>query len=603
MERLLLECAVRALLIALGTGAVLRAIRIRTPAACHKAWAGVMLLMLLLPVWTVWGPKASVAVLPTLGQSAGIESIAPIQVPLVGGFEPTPVPPEMLARSQRARGWDWGALLLGIYLSGVVALLVRLVVGMVRAQVLIRDARVCGVRLASTSCVAPITVGLFRPKMILPEGWSEWPAAQLDAVLIHENEHARRRDPLIQWLALINRALFWFHPLSWWLEQRLSALAEDACDDAVLAKGHKPHDYSGYLISLARATMSEGRLPHVAGATIHGRSVPERIHRMLRETVRFPISPLQRMSAVLACAASSILFVTAALEPAQAHRAEDLLQGVRQAQYQGFSSSEPLSTFWPDVDEWHLGEVKYIITGEELEAYAQLLTVGERDEFISQFWARRDPTPHTTENEFRNEYERRILYASEHFADPYQPAFFGFETDRGRIYAMFGPPDEIDSGTQARLTYERWRYGSVPEMEPEFAIRFYSSSLVSCGGAYKITSPEPIAIFEGESNASEAALPVSIKVFARGFVEIRMPVDFRGAVGVGWELRNGAEMLIDEGNLGAAPFSPDGDATSLFDAAGLGCTQALNRDSYTLSTRVRFGSGRIQSETVSFDVR
>src|SRR5512140_2695582 len=58
---------------------------------------------------------------------------------------------------------------------------------------------------------------------------------------------ARRRDPLVEWLALLNRAVFWFHPLAWWLERKLSALAEDACDAAVLRGGHDAHAYSEYL--------------------------------------------------------------------------------------------------------------------------------------------------------------------------------------------------------------------------------------------------------------------------------------------------------------------------------------------------------------------
>jgi beta-lactamase regulating signal transducer with metallopeptidase domain len=92
--------------------------------------------------------------------------------------------------------------------------------------------------------------------VVLPENWSQWPAAQLDAVLAHEHEHARRRDPLFQWLALLNRAVFWFHPLAWWLERRIAALAEEACDAVVLARGHDPRDYSEYLIDITRVQIS-----------------------------------------------------------------------------------------------------------------------------------------------------------------------------------------------------------------------------------------------------------------------------------------------------------------------------------------------------------
>jgi beta-lactamase regulating signal transducer with metallopeptidase domain len=79
--------------------------------------------------------------------------------------------------------------------------------------------------LTSDRCVTPITVGWFAPVLILPRDWSRWPAEQLAVVLTHEQEHARRHDPLVQWLALFSRAMFWFHPLAWWLERRLAALA------------------------------------------------------------------------------------------------------------------------------------------------------------------------------------------------------------------------------------------------------------------------------------------------------------------------------------------------------------------------------------------
>ena len=60
-------------------------------------------------------------------------------------------------------------------------------------------------RYISAACAAPVTVGWLHPTVILPEGWRQWSQAQLGAVLTHECEHARRRDPLVQWLALLNR--------------------------------------------------------------------------------------------------------------------------------------------------------------------------------------------------------------------------------------------------------------------------------------------------------------------------------------------------------------------------------------------------------------
>jgi GWxTD domain-containing protein len=107
--------------------------------------------------------------------------------------------------------------------------------------------------------------------------------------------------------------------------------------------------------------------------------------------------------------------------------------------------SEPVSLPWIDGDEWAF-EVKSISTNEELSTYAQLQTTQQRDDFIAQFWARRDPTPGTPENEFRDEYDRRTRLARQQYTIPDFPGVFGHDTDRGRVHVMFGAPDNIDKG-------------------------------------------------------------------------------------------------------------------------------------------------------------
>ena len=99
---------------------------------------------------------------------------------------------------------------------------------------------------------------------------------------------------------------------------------------------------------------------------------------------------------------------------------------------------------------WLEQDVVYIITDEERAAFLQLRTNEEREQFIEQFWMRRDPTPDTPENEFKDEHYRRIAYANAHFATGVP----GRKTDRGRIYIIWGPPDEIESHPTAG-TYER----------------------------------------------------------------------------------------------------------------------------------------------------
>ncbi len=108
--------------------------------------------------------------------------------------------------------------------------------------------------------------------------------------------------------------------------------------------------------------------------------------------------------------------------------------------------------------KWLNEEVVYIITPEERAAFGKLTTDEERDKFIEQFWLRRDPTPGTPENEFKEEHYRRIAYANSHFASS-RP---GWQTDRGHMYILYGPPDEIDSHPtghpQSAYPFEDWRY-------------------------------------------------------------------------------------------------------------------------------------------------
>ena len=91
--------------------------------------------------------------------------------------------------------------------------------------------------------------------------------------------------------------------------------------------------------------------------------------------------------------------------------------------------------------KWLDEDVRWIITDEERNAFKQLSNDEERDQFVEQFWLRRDPTPDTVENEFKEEHYRRIAYANEHFA----AGIPGWKTDRGRIYIVYGKPDEIES--------------------------------------------------------------------------------------------------------------------------------------------------------------
>jgi len=149
--------------------------------------------------------------------------------------------------------------------------------------------------------------------------------------------------------------------------------------------------------------------------------------------------------------------------------------------------------------KWLNEDVSYIITDEERKAFKALKTDEERDQFIEQFWLRRDPDPDTPENEYKDQYYERIQYANEHYAS----GIPGWKTDRGRIYVTFGKPDEVEShpsgGTYDRPSYEgggstttypfeTWWYRYIEGIGSDIEIEFVDPS---GSGEYRIArSPD-----------------------------------------------------------------------------------------------------------------
>lgn len=121
--------------------------------------------------------------------------------------------------------------------------------------------------------------------------------------------------------------------------------------------------------------------------------------------------------------------------------------------------------------KWLTEDVGYIATDEERTAFKTLLNDAAREQFVEQFWRRRDPTPDTVENEYREEYYRRLAYANEQFATNIP----GWKTERGIVYIKYGPPDErtVQGGANGGVPYERWLYHYMenffaPNVEIEF---------------------------------------------------------------------------------------------------------------------------------------
>src|SRR5580765_2224758 len=145
--------------------------------------------------------------------------------------------------------------------------------------------------------------------------------------------------------------------------------------------------------------------------------------------------------------------------------------------------------------KWLNEDVAYIITDEERTAFKRLQTDEEREQFIESFWLRRDPTPDSIENEFKEEHYRRIAYSNENFAS----GIPGWKTDRGRIYITYGPPDEKEThpsggtyqrpseeggGTTSTFPFEQWRYRYIEDIGTDIIIEFVDPTM---SGEYRMT--------------------------------------------------------------------------------------------------------------------
>ena len=137
--------------------------------------------------------------------------------------------------------------------------------------------------------------------------------------------------------------------------------------------------------------------------------------------------------------------------------------------------------------KWLENDVAYIITNEERKAFKALATDEERENFIENFWRRRDPNPDTEENEYREQYYERIAYANEHFTS----GIPGWKTDRGRVYIAWGKPDSIEAhpsggnydrpsyeggGSTTTYPFETWFYRHLDDVGEGLEIEFVDPS-------------------------------------------------------------------------------------------------------------------------------
>lgn len=193
---------------------------------------------------------------------------------------------------------------------------------------------------SSQSVIEPGVFGIVRPVLLLPAGIVErLPATHLESILAHELCHVRRRDNLWSALHMVAEAVFWFHPLVWWIGARLVEERERACDEEVLRLGNAPEVYAESILKVCQFYL-ESPLPCVAGVT--GANLKRRIEEIMTHRMSNRLNPGKKlMLAAAAALAIGAPIVFGLLTAAPSVRAQSQTAAPRSFEVASIKPSEP----------------------------------------------------------------------------------------------------------------------------------------------------------------------------------------------------------------------------------------------------------------------
>jgi GWxTD domain-containing protein len=376
----------------------------------------------------------------------------------------------------------------------------------------------------------PVVVGVLRPAILAPLGLlTGLPAGQVEAILLHELAHVRRFDYAVNLAQTLIEGLLFYHPAVWWISRVVRTERENCCDDAVMALRPDARVYTAALARLETNRSSAAEAALAAG----GGSIVTRIRRLLE-----PPAPRH---------------------PAAAPVLGMLLTIVTLAGLAAWAQQVPRTEGGPYA-KWVNEDVSYIIAPQEREAFQRLQTDQERERFVAQFWLRRDPTPGTVTNEFKEEHYRRIGYANQHFA---AASLEGWESDRGHIYIVYGPPDELESHPAAASSpaYQEWLYHHIDGVGDKVIIRFddpnglgeyrtpkfYMDGFVNRPGVYDLMPSETVlAALANAGGFLPAADRDNIRVLRGPRI---IPFNYRAALAG----LPGGDLILEAGDLLIVP--------------------------------------------------
>ena len=357
----LANIAFRSIVLAGGIGLLLVLFRVKQTSLRLFAWTGVLYAALGMPLLMWMLPSLPVRVLAPVPDHITAKSSSPAnrvsarnEVSGTSGIrryarsesvelKPVPVTPPKLNSATKPsslhfwRDLQWVNVAALVYLAVALFLLVRFLAGLLLAQRLIarsqkiEDSRI-RMRIAeaarsyrgsfspsvfeSEHIAAPITLGTIRPAILLPTDWREWDNAKLGAVIAHETSHVARGDAFTHSLSLLHRAIFWFSPLSWWLDRHLSDLAEQASDEVALSFGADRHAYARTLLEFCRALQLNPRRVRWQGVSMaKSGHAQQRLERILAWKGVVTMSVKKSVAVAVAILGIPLLYLAAAVRP------------------------------------------------------------------------------------------------------------------------------------------------------------------------------------------------------------------------------------------------------------------------------------------------